>query len=78
MNLSYIKKTYCLSSELFIGNGILGVKLKSQFNPHMTFIGVGSLFVEARENCVEVFEFHQELFIKGLLPKNMDITKNLN
>lgn len=78
MTLSAIKKTYCLNSELFIGNGILGVKLQSPFNPHMTFIGVGGLFIEARENCVEVFELHQELFRKGLLPKNMDITKNFN
>lgn len=78
MNLSYIKKTYCLSSELFIGNGILGVKLKSPFDTGMSFMGVGSLFYEARENCVEVFEIHQELWRKGLLPKSMDITKNLN
>lgn len=74
MNLDVIRKTYCLNGESFLGyERLRGIKLQSPFSPHLTFIGVGRHFSDAKENCVEVFLLHQYFHREGMLK-----TKNLN
>ena len=50
---------------------IRGYKLESMYG--LSFIGVGKYFNTAKQNCIEVFEIHQELCRKRLLT-----SKNLN
>ena len=70
--LEEIERTYCLNGDMFFGiDFIRGYKLESMYG--LSFIGVGKYFNTAKQNCVEVFEIHQELCRKRLLT-----TKNLN
>ena len=64
--LEEIERTYCIDGDIFFGIDFLrGCKLESMSG--LSFIVVGRYFNTAKQNCVEVFEIHQELWRKGLL-----------
>ena len=76
-----IERTYCLekgfSYQYYADEcgitleAVTTVQLVSMSG--LQFLGFGKTIDEMEQNCVEVFEIHQELLRKGLL-----ITKNLN
>lgn len=71
MTLQYVIKTFRLKPRAKFSKGKLRLTLSAEFG-NINFVGVGPVS-DAYQNCVEVFEIHQELWRKGLLT-----TKNMN